>query len=223
MQLMPEPQQYADLLLRFEALLSKDFYPRLVEAVHKRLPLIIDFQEFEQLDHELADYFLENPDLCFKAIYESVENTDVGGAVDYKLNIRFRNIPQSQTVKIRDLRSKHIGKFIVVDGIIKQASEVRPQITAATFECKACGERITMLQEDQELKTPYMCECGNKRGFDLVVRKLVDLQRIEMEESPENLEGSTQARKVAVYVKDDLVNPKFRKGMIPGTKTRVSE
>lgn len=219
---MPELQQYADVVSRFEVIFSKDFYPRLVEAVHKRLSLIIDFQEFEQLDHELADYFLENSELCFKAIEESIANTDVGGAIDYRMHVRFKNVPGRQLVRVRDLRSQHIGKFIAAEGIIKQASEVRPEITAATFECRACGERMTLLQEDQELKTPYMCECGNKRGFDLVVRKLVDLQRIELEESPETMEGSTQARKIGVFIKDDLVDPKFQKRIIPGTKIRVT-
>jgi len=126
---------------------------------------------------------------------------DVGEEIESQIPLRIKGLPDTQNISIKNLRSKHLKKFIAVNGIIKQASEVRPEIILATFECRACGERIMMLQEEQDLSTPYMCECGNKRGFEMVERKMVDIQRLEVEECPENLEGSAQARKIGVFIK----------------------
>ena len=44
-------------------------------------------------------------------------------------------MPASQQIKIRQIRSKHIGQLIAIEGIIRQASDVRPQIVNAKFEC----------------------------------------------------------------------------------------
>jgi len=62
----------------------------------------------------------------------------------------------------------------------------------------------------------------NKRGFEMVERKMVDIQRLEIEECPENLEGSAQARKIGVFIKNDLVDPKFQKRVVPGSKVVVT-
>jgi len=41
-----------------------------------------------------------------------------------RLVVRFKNLPERDTIEIKNLRSKHIKKLIAIKGIIKQASEV---------------------------------------------------------------------------------------------------
>ena len=211
-----------DLLKKFEVFLSDDHNRQLLKAAQKQKPLIVDFEKLEEFDPELADFFLENPATCFDKIAGVISSIDTGVELEEKINFRVRGLPQSSLVKIKDVRSNHIGKFISIEGIIKQASEVRPEITAATFECQACGERITLFQSKQTLSTPYMCECGSKRSFELINRALTDVQRIIVEESPETLEGGQQPRKIAVYLRDDLVDPKFQNKVVPGNKVIIN-
>lgn len=207
---------------KFEVFFSKEYYNKLLKAIQEQQPLIISLSQLEKFDSELSDYFLENPEESLKAMQESLSNVCAGEEAE-KINIRIFDIPETEIVKIKDLRSSHISKFVGIEGIIKQASEVRPEITMATFECQGCGERVTLLQDKPQLSKPFKCmDCGNKRGFDLVIRKLVDIQRIVVEESPETLEGGAQPRKLPVFLSDDLVDPKFQKKVIPGNKVRIN-
>ncbi|MFH1126593.1 MAG: minichromosome maintenance protein MCM [archaeon] len=213
---------YTDLLSRLEIFFSEVCYSHLLKAVQDRVALVIDFTDIEKFDVDLADTLLDKPAEFFKAADEAMRNVDVGEELESQIPVRIIGLPETQVVSIKNLRSKHLKKFIAIEGIIKQASEVRPEIVLATFECRACGERIILLQEEQDLLTPYMCECGNKRGFEMIDRKMVDIQRLEVEEVPEKLEGSAQARKVGVFIKNDLVDPKFQKRVVPGSKVIIT-
>ena len=218
---MEKGLDYTDLLSKFEVFFSEVYYDELLKAVQETLPVIVDFEDLERFDSELADSLLSDPDETFKAIEEAIINVDIGEAIDSRIYVRFTNTPESNILAIKNIRSKHIKKYISIEGIIKQASEVRPEITLATFECKACGERINIIQEEIQLEKPYMCACGNKQGFSMVSRKMVDLQRLEIEESPDRLDGGAQARKLAAFLQEDLVDPKFQKKVIPGAKVRL--
>ena len=212
---------YDEAISKLEVFFSEVAYRELVDAVQKDMPLVIDFQKLELFDPDVADFLLENPDDFFKAADEALFSVELGEELEKSVKIRVTNLPEHVIVPIKNIRSKHIDKFIGIEGIIKLASEVRPEITAATFECQYCGNRIMILQEKSSLKKPTMCECGNKRGFELVDRRLVDIQRIIVEEIPEKIEGA-QPSKISVFLRDDLVDPKFQKRVIPGTKVMIS-
>lgn len=62
--------------------------------------------------------------------------------------------------KIRDLRADRIGKLSSVSGTVTRTSEVRPELSRATFVCEACRAvvteveqvfRYTEVKEDQEV------------------------------------------------------------------------
>lgn len=216
------PMDSSDVLRKFEVFLGDEYQKQLVNAVKAETAVVVEFHDLEKFDPELADYFLERPQECIEAAEDAIESIDVGVEPSKRIHFRVSNIPESSEVLIRNIRSGHLGKFIAIRGIIKQASEVRPEITAATWECQACGEKMLLLQEKAMLQKPYMCECGNKRGFELVSRKLIDVQRIIVEESPELLEGGSQTRKIAVYLKDDMVDPTFQKRVVPGNEVIIT-
>jgi len=121
----------------------------------------------------------------------------------------------------RHIRSKHIGEFISVEGIVRQKSDVRPQVTAARFECPVCGNIINVLQLDGNFKEPSRCGCGRKGKFTLLNKDLVDAQGIVLEEVPESLEGGEQPKRINVLLKDDLVSPLSERKTNPGSKISV--
>ena len=138
------------------------------------------------------------------------------------IRIRFKNLPESQKILIRNIRSKHIGKFLLIEGAIRQKSDVRPQVTSAKFECPSCGNIINVLQLDSSFKEPSRCGCGRKGKFRLSSKELVDAQGLVLEEVPENLEGGAQPKRINILLKDDLVSPMSERRTNPGSKVKIS-
>ena len=48
-----------------------------------------------------------------------------------------------------------------------------------------------------------------KRPVELISKDMVDVQRLVIEESPESLIGGEQPRRINVFLKEDLVEPKM--------------
>ena len=180
--------------------------------------LIIDFFELTKFDPRLADQLLEEPEETIKAAEIALEQFDVPKI----FRVRFKNLPKSQEIFVRNLRSKHLSKLIAMEGIIRQSSEVRPQAVSARFECPSCGNVITMPQVDQTFREPTRCTCGRKGKFRLLAKELVDVQRIVIEESPESLEGGAQPKRMQVFLREDLVEPRMEKRSTPGTRVMVN-
>ncbi len=205
---------------RFQDFIDSNYYNSLLENARKgNRFLLIDFAELSKYDPDLATELLDAPEETIKAIEKAIEQFDVEGLANFR--IRFNNLPQSQHVMIRDIRSKHINKLLFVNGIIKQKSDVRPQVTSARFECPICGNIMNVLQLEGTFKEPTRCGCGRKGKFVMLDKELVDAQGIVLEESSENLEGGEQPKRINVLLKDDLVSPLSEKRTSPGSKVEV--
>jgi len=50
---------------------------------------------------------------------------------------------------------------------------------------------------------------------------MVDAQRLVIEESPEALVGGEQPRRMAVFLKEDLVEPMMEEKTTPGSKIKI--
>lgn len=204
---------------RFQEFIDDNYKAQLLDAISKGdYFLIMDFKELSEFDPKLAEILLEDPENVIKAAELAIENFE---EID-NFKIRFSNLPDSQKIMIREIRSKHIGKFIYVDGLVRQKSDVRPQVTSAKFECPSCGNIIPMLQLDKSrFKEPIRCGCGRKGKFKLISKELVDAQGIVLEESPEDLEGGEQPKRINIFLSADLVSPISDKRTNPGTKIGI--
>ena len=194
-----------------------------IEDIHKiinlgKKSLVIDFIKLIEHEPELADELLEHPEDSIKAAELAVEQFDIP---ENNLRVRFNNLPGGQFTKIADVRSGHINKFLILEGIVRQASDVRPQVINARFECPNCGNTMTILQLDNKFKEPSRCSCGTRGRFKLLSKELVDAQRLLIEEAPESLEGGEQPKRLNVFLKEDLVEPKMEKKTTPGSKVKV--
>ena len=179
--------------------------------------LSISFQKLAELDHELADSLLELPDEIIRAFELAIEN--IIENKDFKA--RFKDLSKSQEIMIRNIRSNHINKLMFLEGIVRQSSDVRPQVTAARFECPACGNTLSILQIENRFKEPSRCTCGRRGKFRMISKELVDAQRLVVEESPEDLEGGEQPKRLSIFLREDLVEPKMERKTTPGSKIRV--
>ncbi|MDY6788856.1 MAG: LAGLIDADG family homing endonuclease [Candidatus Nanohaloarchaea archaeon] len=180
--------------------------------------IVIDFNRLSKHNSQLADSVLEEPEDGVAAAEDALEKMSF---VDKELKPHFSNLPETDFVKIRDLRSHHLGRLIGIKGIVKRASEVRPELVSAVFECDNCGDTYEKEQDSSKVKSPYKCDCGS-RSFELVDKKMVDVQIITIEEDPEQIEGAEQPRKIGAYLRDDLVDPEFQTRVVPGNKVRLT-
>lgn len=196
--------------------------------------LIIDFKVLEQkFDYTLAHLLLEKPEeilfLAEKALEAFVERF-----VEEKreIKLRVKNLPETNIIRIRDIRSSHIGKLIQIEGIIKLSSEVLPQVIALKFKHEYrnrtnnfyCGEVFWYPQRTFNLEKPPVCpKCGNTGGkFVIVEKKYVDTQRLILEEPPDQLERGEQPRRVTVFLRGDLCEPKMERRTTPGNRVIVT-
>ncbi|MFP4403387.1 MAG: minichromosome maintenance protein MCM [Nanoarchaeota archaeon] len=200
----------------------KEFYEKELMKISREggLPLIIDFNELAIFNPEIADLILEMPEEVIKAAEIAVNNIEL--PFDVKdIKIRITNLPFEQKIMVRDIRAKHIGKFLMIEGTVRQKSDVRPQVTSAKFECPSCGNVINVLQLDQKFKEPTRCGCGRKGKFRLLNKELIDAQGIILEEATKDLEGGEQPKRMKVLLKGDLVSPMSEKKTNPGSSIRI--
>ena len=204
----------------FQEFLESSYYSQIIENLRKdNKYVVIDFAELSKFDLDLANELLEDPENTIKAVELAVEQFDLENITGFK--VRFENLPDSQKIMIRNIRSKHIGKLVYVEGIVRQKSDVRPRVTAAKFECPVCGNIINVLQLNGSFKEPSRCGCGRKGKFNLLSKQLVDAQGIVLEEASESLEGGEQPKRVNIFLKDDLVSPLSERKTNPGSKISV--
>ncbi len=206
---------------KFQEFLDKYYQAELLKAISNGQNfIIIDFKKISEFSPELAEDIIESPEETLKAgelAIKRVYSDEIS-----KFNIRLKNLPESQKVMIRDIRSKLIGKLIVIEGLVRQKSDVRPQMVSARFECPSCGNIITVLQTSKNFKEPTQCpSCGRKGKFKLLSKDLVDAQGMIIEEMPEQLRGGEQPKRLNVLLKEDLVSPISDRRTNPGSKVQV--
>jgi replicative DNA helicase Mcm len=210
-----------ELIQKLHDFLQQNYYTELVEQARKGSKwLLVNFADLSKFDPDVADTLLEMPEEVLKAAEIAVEQFDVpGGAEALKgFAVRFFNLPESSRVIIRNIRSNHLNRFLLLEGIVRQKSDVRPQVTEAKFECPSCGNTIAILQLDNKFKEPTRCSCGRKGKFRMMSKVLVDAQGIVLEEIPEQLEGGEQPKRINVFLKNDLVSPLSEKKTNPGSR-----
>ena len=211
---------YGEAVNEFEEFFSESYYAEVSEAVKEgEDAVVVDYQELDMFSPDVTDYLRENPENGIGAaeeglqVHEQVTSEDMG--------VRFSNFPEHEFVLLRNLRSEHIGKFIPIEGMIKRASQVKPEVVSAVFECVQCGDLYEKEQDSSKLKSPYKCDCGSKK-FDVQEKIMTDTQVVTLEENPESREGSEQPTSLSVRLEGDLVDPEFQKRVVPGNVVEVT-
>ncbi|MBS3133365.1 minichromosome maintenance protein MCM [Candidatus Woesearchaeota archaeon] len=205
----------------FEEFFNQYYKKHILESIGKGNNfVVVDFKELLSFEPQLAEKLLESPDEVIKAAEVAVESLDFPSEIK-NFRIRFKKIPETQKIMVSDVRSAHIGKLITITGIVRQKSDVRPQVTTSKFECPNCGNVISVLQLEGSFREPDRCGCGRKGKFRLISKSLVDAQAMVLEESPDELQGGDQPKRMNVFLKEDLVSPITDKRTNPGNRVVV--
>ena len=110
-------------------------------ALSGKKSVTIDFSLLDKSKPELADKLLEDPESVLKVAREAITNMDLIGE-NIKIEPRIKNLPERFNIRIRSLRSEHIGRLVSLDGVVRRASEVKPEVSIAIYQCPECGKKM---------------------------------------------------------------------------------
>jgi len=214
---MPAQKGSEELIIEAKSFFES-YKKEIGESIRKGKKVIfINFEDLASDSPTLAEALISSPEEILQVLEVALEDTGL-----IKLpRIRLNNLPETQKVKIRTVRSQHLNQLIYFEGLVRQTSEVRPQVVNAKFECPSCGTVISVLQVEKKFREPSRCSCGRKGQFRLMSKTMVDAQRLVIEESPESLSGGEQPRRLSVFLKEDLVEPGMEEKTTPGSKVRI--
>jgi replicative DNA helicase Mcm len=166
-------------------------------AVGGKTSVMIDFEDLLAFDQRLADELLERPDEYLRhannAAYDQlrIEDPEYGERLEAQ-TVTARIVKLLQPAQLRRLGSDHIGRLVMVEGIVVRSTPVRPMVMQAAFKCKRCGEITPVDQTGQFVKAPFACSnpsCAAKGPFDFVQEEstFIDSQDLRLQERPEDL------------------------------------
>jgi replicative DNA helicase Mcm len=188
--------------------------------------IVILFEDVLNFNPVLANYLRANPEQALKDATESFKNIlriDSGGLFDANKEyfVRISTLNNSNEVKLREIRSKHIDQLIYVKGIIIRSTAVKPQITIAAFECPACGNIMQETQIMGKLKMPRACSnpnCNNNKDFRINTDNsiFIDHQIVTVQESPEELRAGAIPQTLTSILLNDLVD-----NVRPGERVKI--
>ncbi|MEE9323789.1 MAG: minichromosome maintenance protein MCM [Candidatus Aenigmarchaeota archaeon] len=206
---------HEELVAKFNEFLEKVYKKGLTKASNEGKPLVIEFRKLDKFDTDLSDLLLKKPEEFLEIAYEALDQLELPNPV----KLRFK---ETDFVNIRDLRSKHISKFICVEGIVRRASEIRPEITETIWECPDCKEKINQPRKTNVILKPFQCtKCGNRQNLRQVDKKMIDTRWITVEEPFELTEGERPSQ-LNIVLTDDLVSPEGRRMTDPGNRIQLT-
>jgi replicative DNA helicase Mcm len=205
-----------------QTLEAKNFFDAYKKQISESLrsgekTITIQFPSLSEFSPQLSEKVIETPEETIANMELALEESGLA----QKPRIRFLDLPRTAEVPIREIRAKHLDQFLAIEGIVRQASDVRPQVVNAKFECPNCAAVLSVLQIDRKFREPSRCSCSWKGNFKLFSKEMVDAQRLVIEESPDTLEGGEQPRRINIFLKEDLVDPKMEERSTPGSRIKI--
>lgn len=185
-------------------------------AQDDRRSVVISFTEL-QMRHppsvtgelSLSDYLLQKPRHALQIGAQQLQQVDVTVEPRPRLHLRVKDLPESAKVSVRALRASHLGTLVAIEGLVKKVTSVRPSVLEAAFDCRTCGNRVMLAQEEENIVNPVLCDGCEKTGpwaLREEACRWMDYQKIELQDNPDDLRGGAQPEAIAVILSDDMVH-----------------
>ncbi len=177
---------------------------------NERRSLYVSYDDLYRFDADLAERYLNKPEDIRKIAEEALRTYDLPADVSLgQAHVRLEGLPAGNTIDIRNIRvvDDHIGSLVAVQGIVRKATDVRPKIVEAAFECQRCGTMTYIPQSDAGFQEPHECQGCERQGpfrINHDQSEFVDSQTIRVQESPEGLRGGETPQAIDVYLEDDV-------------------
>ena len=138
-------------------------------------------------------------------------HVDLGTAgiqTDKIFSLAFYNLPL--TSRVRNLRTIDVGHLLSISGTVTRTSEVRPELSLATFTCEACRAVVANVEQVFRYTEPTQCPnliCGNRNGWRLDVRQsvFIDWQKVRIQENSSEIPTGSMPRTLDVILRGEIV------------------
>jgi replicative DNA helicase Mcm len=162
--------------------------------------ITVAYRDVYQFSPDLADDLITHPRTVIGALRSGIRDVDVplpnaSDALD-GVDVRIRGVTTHQPI-VSELRNdRHRTNYVGLRGQVSLATQVKPKLMAAMFECQRCdGVTIGPIDQTGEgLDTPRQCpSCSNNGPYELLQDKSVylDHQIVELSDPPGENPGET--------------------------------
>ncbi|EMA67038.1 LAGLIDADG family homing endonuclease [Halorubrum kocurii] len=191
----------------------RNYYREEIGTLAQRYPneqrsLYVEYDDLYQFDRDLAEDFRTKPEQMREYAEEALRLYDLPADVSLgRAHVRIENLPESIDIRGIRVHDDHIGKLVSIKGIVRKATDVRPKVTEAAFECQRCGTMTYIPQSDGGFQEPHECQGCERQGpfrvnFDQ--SEFIDSQKLRIQESPEGLRGGETPQNIDVDIVDDI-------------------
>jgi replicative DNA helicase Mcm len=197
----------------------------LAERPRNKRSIEIDYSDLQRFDHELADDLIEDPDEVLEKLEAAVRRYDYPADMpqNFDPDVRvtgLQTLGDEHTFPVGSINTDRIDEdpFAVVRGQVSRASQVKPLVKEASFECQRCGTTTTVPQHSfSEWSEPHECMgCERQGPFTIVESHDVDFQLVRLQRPPEDSRGGTKPATLDIRVTGDLVRE-----VTPGDRVRI--
>lgn len=124
-------------------------------------------------------------------------------------SLAFYNLPLVS--RIRHLRTNQVGHLLSISGTVTRTSEVRPELSIATFICENCNTVVNNVEQAFRYTEPTQCPnmtCMNRTGWRLDVRQsvFVDWQKVRIQENSSEIPTGSMPRTMDVILRNEIVD-----------------
>lgn len=183
------------------------------------LSIPIDFELLYDFDDGLARGLTKKPDTFYSAAKRALEMyDDIEELQEAELLIANHESHEHNIIEIRDIRAKDVNKLITIEGIIKKATQVLPKVDIGAYRCLDCKNIHRKKQPTKYPEEPDECSCGaSKWKLEYRQSKIVDYQKLTIQEAPEGLKGGETPQSEEVYITGGLTGE-----VTPGERVTVT-
>lgn len=146
---------------------------------------------------------------------ESATQTDFQGEkttnqqTDKIFALAFYNLPLVS--RVRHLRTANIGQLLSISGTVTRTSEVRPELSLATFTCEACRNTVSNVEQTFKYTEPTQCPnelCANRQGWRLDIRQstFIDWQKVRVQENSSEIPTGSMPRTMDIILRGEIVD-----------------
>lgn len=210
---------FAHFLLEFQDQNGIQEYHRQVNILmqYQKRSLYVDFMHIKQYNEHLSlavemEYYRLEPylrrgvQLFVKDIFPA--STSDKRDQEKEFWVHMYNLPT--IYKLRDLRTRGVGKLSSICGTITRSSEVRPELLFGTFTCLDCNTLIRDVEQQFRYTEPLRClnaACLNMQRFQLntELSKFVDWQKLRVQENANEIPSGSMPRSIDVILRHEAV------------------
>ncbi|KAF2744181.1 MCM-domain-containing protein [Sporormia fimetaria CBS 119925] len=185
------------------------FFPYMVRALHN---LIAKYEPEYFRQHRQP---ISNASVTAASVAGTGTETDGMGErnanqqTDKIFTLAFYNLPLVS--RIRQLRTTSIGRLLSISGTVTRTSEVRPELSVATFICEMCNSVVPNVEQTFKYTEPTQCpneRCMNREGWRLDIRQstFVDWQKVRIQENSSEIPTGSMPRTLDVILRGEMVD-----------------